>query len=100
MPTVSRRLLVLVMLAILTLPILRNASADSSRRRAVAPVPPPTAKSFAVDQLEAYLTDDGIAYIRPGLKVMINSISITPDRKFVVDFNLTDSLDQPVDRLG
>jgi hypothetical protein len=95
-----RRLLLLATLAILALPILlRNASADQSRRRAVAPVAP-TAKSFAVNQLEAYLSDDGIAYIRPGLKVKVNSVTVTSDRKFVVDLFLTDNFDQPLDRLG
>ncbi|MCU1347569.1 MAG: hypothetical protein JWO56_599 [Acidobacteria bacterium] len=67
----------------------------SSRRRVVAPPP-----SFRPDQLEAYLTDGGIAYIRPGLKIRINSLTIGSDRKPVVDLTLTDSLDQPLDRLG
>jgi OmcA/MtrC family decaheme c-type cytochrome len=55
---------------------------------------------YAAGQLEAYLTDAGIAYIRPGLKIRVNSVTISSDRKPVVDLNLTDSLDQPLDRLG
>jgi OmcA/MtrC family decaheme c-type cytochrome len=72
---------------------------SSSHRRAAAPSSPehPT---FAPDQLEAYLTDSGIAFIRPGLKIHVNTITIGTDRKPVVDLNLTDSLDQPLDRLG
>jgi OmcA/MtrC family decaheme c-type cytochrome len=71
----------------------------SARRRAANPADPhklaPT-----VDQLEYYLSDDGIAYIRPGLKIIVNSVTIGSDRKPVVDLTLTDSLDQPLDRLG
>ena len=101
MSNTLRRLLVLATLAVLALPILlKTATADDSpRRRSVAPSAP-TAKSFAVNQLEAYLTDDGIAYIRPGLKVKVNSITVTSDKKFVIDLNLTDDFDQPLDRLG
>jgi len=41
-----------------------------------------------------------IAYIRPGLKIKVNSITIGADRKPVVDLTLTDDLDQPIDRQG
>lgn len=75
------------------------ATAMTSRRRA-APSPTPSRPAFPADQLEAYLTDDGIAYIRPGLKIVVNSVTIGTDRKPVVDLNLTDSFDQPLDRLG
>lgn len=94
-----RRLLLLATLAIVCLPLLKNASAES-RRRTAGPTPVPTAKNFAPNQLEAYLTDDGIAYIRPGLKVKVNSVTVTSDKKFVVDLNITDNFDQPLDRLG
>lgn len=60
----------------------------------------PSRPTFPADQREAYLTDAGIAYIRPGLKIRVNSVVIGSDRKPVVDLNLTDSLDQPLDRLG
>jgi OmcA/MtrC family decaheme c-type cytochrome len=74
----------------------RTATAQSAdRRRAAAPP-----LVFRPDQLEAYLTDGGIAFIRPGLKIRVNSVIIGSDRKPVVDLTLTDSLDQPLDRLG
>jgi OmcA/MtrC family decaheme c-type cytochrome len=69
-------------------------------RRHAALVPNPSAPTFAANQVEAYLTDSGIAYIRPGLKIRVNSITIGSDRKPVVDLNVTDSFDQPLDRLG
>jgi OmcA/MtrC family decaheme c-type cytochrome len=75
-----------------------NGTAAGGRTRAVAPGSP--APRFQPTQLEAYLSDDTIAYIRPGLKIKVNSVTIGSDRKPVVDYNLTDSLDQPIDRLG
>jgi OmcA/MtrC family decaheme c-type cytochrome len=77
-------------------PLAAVAAQGSPRRRAVAP----PARGLSPDQLEAYLSDGGIAFIRPGLKIRINSLTIGSDRKAVVDLSLTDSLDQPLDRLG
>src|SRR6266511_589046 len=74
------------------------ATATGGRTRAVAPGNP--VQRFTPQQIEAYLSDDTIAYIRPGLKIKVNSVTIGTDRKPVVDYNLTDSLDQPLDRLG
>ena len=75
------------------------AADQGGRRRAAAPANPAKA-NLTVNQLEFYLTDDGIAYIRPGLKIIVNSVTIGSDRKPVIDLNLTDRLDQPLDRLG
>lgn len=74
----------------------------SSRRRAVAvpATPEPTRPVFTAADVEYYLSDDGIAYIRPGLKVKINSVTIPADRKILIDLTLTDMFDQPLDRLG
>jgi OmcA/MtrC family decaheme c-type cytochrome len=49
---------------------------------------------------EAYLSADQLNYIRPGLKLKVNSVTIGADRKPVVDFTITDDLNQPLDRLG
>ena len=64
----------------LMVPVLVGAQ---GRRRSASPSPSPqpTAKSFSADLKEAYLTDDGIAYVRPGLKIKVNSITIGSDRK-------------------
>jgi OmcA/MtrC family decaheme c-type cytochrome len=91
-----RRFLSLALLAVLLcLPL----PAQSPRRRSVQ-----TKNDFTVHQLEHYLqdnaSDNGIAFIRPGLKIIVNSVTIGSDRKPVVDFNLTDNVDQPLDRLG
>ena len=46
------------------------------RSRAVGPPAPGSMQSkFAADQIEHFLSDDGIAYIRPGLKITIASIN-------------------------
>lgn len=77
-----------------------GASAPAGRRRAVAPPSGPAAPTFKPDQIEAYLTADVVAYIRPGLKMKLNSITIGADRKPLVDISFTDDFDQPIDRLG
>ena len=57
-------------------------------------------KVYGVNDAERYLTEDQIGYIRPGLHVTVNSITIPADRRPVVDFSLTDDKGQPLDRLG
>jgi OmcA/MtrC family decaheme c-type cytochrome len=89
-------LTVLTALVFPTQPPHAAATAQASDRRRAA-TPPPV---FRPDELEAYLTAGGIAFIRPGLKIRVNSVTIGSDRKPVVDLTLTDSLDQPLDRLG
>lgn len=79
-----------------------DSAKTSSRRRAVAaPVETPSGRpQFVASQLEYYLNDDGIAYIRPGLKIIVNKITIPADRKPVVELTITDDFDQPLDRNG
>jgi OmcA/MtrC family decaheme c-type cytochrome len=90
-----RTLLVLALTSALTV----SASAGG-RRRAVGTPSEPAKPTFRADQVEAYLSDDVIAYIRPGLKIKVNSLTIGTDRKPVVDVTFTDDFDQPIDRLG
>jgi OmcA/MtrC family decaheme c-type cytochrome len=73
---------------------LTTASLSTSRRRAAPGF------VYGTDQVEAYLTANDVAFIRPGLKIIVNSVTIGSDRKPVIDISLTDSLDQPIDRLG
>ncbi len=60
----------------------------------------PTTADFVATDVEYYLGDDGIAYIRPGLQIKINSITIGTDRKPVVDLSITDNFGNPLDRSG
>jgi OmcA/MtrC family decaheme c-type cytochrome len=96
---VKRGLLLMMIAVLLAWPV---ASEASKRRAFGTPATPeaPTKATFTPDQLEHYLNDDGIAYIRPGLKIKVESITIGTDRKPVVELTLTDNFDQPLDRLG
>ena len=78
------------------------ADNNTRHRAASQPTTPtkPTASLFSPRQIEAFQSDDVLGWIRPGVKIKVNSVTIGSDRKPVVDYNLTDSLDQPIDRLG
>ena len=93
---IRRTVFTISTLALLALPML---AAGTQRTRAAAP-PPVPALRFSPSQVEAYATASDLAFIRPGLKIIVNSITIGVDRKPVIDISLTDSLDQPLDRLG
>jgi OmcA/MtrC family decaheme c-type cytochrome len=85
-------------------PVASNGAVNSVRRQLVtrpeeAPRTPTTADFVATD-VEFYLGDDGIAYIRPGLMIKINSITIGADRKPVLDVSFTDNFGNPLDRSG
>lgn len=88
-----RNLLVIAIVAAIAFP-----AAAARRSRAASPAPQQPA--FAPTQAEAYLSSDAIAYIRPGLKIKVNSLVIGADRKPVIDVSFTDDFDQPIDRLG
>jgi OmcA/MtrC family decaheme c-type cytochrome len=77
-------------------------AATSMRRRPVVVTEPriPTQADFVTTDVEFYLGDDGIAYIRPGLVAKINSITIGSDRRPVVDVSITDNFGNPLDRAG
>lgn len=93
------RLLRTLLLVLLAGTITVSMSA-TGRRRAVDPSPTPSNPAYRSDQVEAYLSEDTIAYIRPGLKVKVNSLTIQANRKILVDVSFTDDFDQPIDRLG
>src|SRR3954454_12804754 len=89
------------MFALVMLPL----AASAATRRAVTPPAstspaPATTSRYTPSQVEAYLSDDGIAYIRPGFHIKVNSVTIGTDRKPVLDLSFTDDLNQPLDRLG
>src|SRR5262249_28235352 len=74
-------------------------AADGGRQRALKKTTP-SPSDYSVSQKEHYLSNNDIAFVRPGLKIIVNSVTIGSDRKPVVDLSITDSLDQPLDRLG
>ena len=93
---IKRAVFAVSIVSLLALPILAT---DAPRKR-VAPTPAPAQQRYPSSMLEAYLTASDVAFIRPGLKVKVNSITIGADRKPVIDVSFTDNLDQPLDRLG
>jgi OmcA/MtrC family decaheme c-type cytochrome len=96
---IRRAVFVLSTVALLTLPLLANDS--TTRRRSTTPATPaPTSVQYAASQVEAYLSPNDIAFIRPGLKVIVSSVTIGSNRTPVIDVSLTDRFDQPLDRLG
>lgn len=104
MHSILRGLLVLAAMGSVSFPTNPPAhvSTNSSRavsRRAVAPAAPGKL-TFNSSQLEFYQSQDVINYIRPGLQVTVNSVTIGSDGRPVVDVSFTDALNQPLDRLG
>ncbi|HEY0593025.1 MAG TPA: OmcA/MtrC family decaheme c-type cytochrome, partial [Thermoanaerobaculia bacterium] len=85
-------------------PVASDAAVNTVRRQTVTRTEPapriPTSADFTVADVEFYLGDDGIAYIRPGLQIKINSIEIPSDRKPVIDVSFTDNFGNPLDRSG
>src|ERR1700686_2443638 len=84
--------------AVLALTLSIAGETNGTRVRAVAPAP--AKQAFGPAQKEDFLPEDAIAFIRPGLKIIVNSITIGGNRIPVVDVSMTDGLDQPLDRLG
>ncbi len=55
---------------------------------------------YAPQQKEFWLSEDEFGYIRPGLKITVNSITINATLHPVVDVTYTDDLGVPLDRKG
>jgi OmcA/MtrC family decaheme c-type cytochrome len=59
----------------------------------------PTA-AYTPKQKEFWLPEELVTYVRPGFHITVNSVTIGPDRRPVVDLSFTDDLGQPLDRTG
>src|SRR5512143_1210628 len=57
---------------------------------------------YSTDQVEYYLTEEQMDYVRPGLNVTFVGAptNFAPGQKPTVECKLTDNLDGPLDRLG
>ncbi|MFI5165385.1 MAG: OmcA/MtrC family decaheme c-type cytochrome [Thermoanaerobaculales bacterium] len=55
---------------------------------------------YATSEAEHYLTAEQIAYIRPGLNIVVGGVQIGTDLKPVADVTFTDDGGQPLDRAG
>ncbi len=64
---------------------------------------PPVSREVKYTPLdkEFYLAADQLDYVRPGVKITILGVTnVAPGKKPVVEISITDSLNQPLDRLG
>jgi OmcA/MtrC family decaheme c-type cytochrome len=55
---------------------------------------------YTAHQMEAYLSTQQTAYIRPGFNITLVSFQIPADRRPVAEVRFTDDMNQPLDRLG
>ena len=100
MALIQRGLMVMATAGALAIPAHFPAPVDGGLG-ATAKKPVQTTADFQPNQLEYYLGDGGIAYIRPGVNVKVVAVTnATPGNKPVVEFLLTDDLGQPLDRNG
>ena len=92
----------LILAGIIATLVMTPAFARGRAAGRTQPTPDPVKKwVFEANQMEFYLGDEGVAYIRPGVKVKILSITnVAPGQKPVVELQITDDLDQPLDRAG
>jgi OmcA/MtrC family decaheme c-type cytochrome len=69
------------------------ATADSVRRRAVAQPYSPRDKAF-------FLDDPTVQFVRPGLKISVQSAAVAANGTMSVTFSITDPQGLPLDRTG
>ena len=55
---------------------------------------------YSAHQMEAYLSTEDVAYVRPGFNITLVSFQIPADRRPVAEVKFTDDMNQPLDRLG
>ncbi|MEE4270406.1 MAG: OmcA/MtrC family decaheme c-type cytochrome [Thermoanaerobaculales bacterium] len=95
MISLSRGLLVLATAGAAITPIVTR---DTGAGRAV-PDPDPQ-QLYVKAEAEYYLTAEELKYIRPGLTITVEDVTIPADLKPVVEVSFVDDLGQPLDRAG
>ena len=69
--------------------------------RAAVTVDPQTVSVYTPADKEYYLDEAQMDFIRPGLKVIIGTVTdMAPGKKPIVEVTMTDQFDMPLDRLG
>lgn len=77
-----------------------DSTVDSDQNTSPAPEADTIAVAYTSSDLEYYLTDDQILFIRPGLELEILDVVIPADRQTEVTFKITDPEGLPLDREG
>lgn len=80
--------------------VIKSSTETVRRRSAVTTPATPAPSRFKSTDMEFYLTTEDVQYVRPGLNIKINSVTVGSDKRPVVDLTLTDDLGQPLDRAG
>lgn len=55
---------------------------------------------YTPNQKEFYLTQEKRDYVRPGLHILVDQVTLNANRQAVVDLRFVDDLNQPLDRFG
>ena len=101
MALIQRGLMIMATAGALAIPAHLPAPVDGGSGVPARKIAVPTTSDFQPTQLEYYLGDAGLAYIRPGLVVKIIAVTnLVAGQKPVVEVTFTDDLGQPIDRLG
>ncbi len=94
MLTVQRALLLVATASALVVPTLRHGNNE-------APVTGDRSQAlYSPSQVEYYMTDEEIAYVRPGFNIEVDSVQIPADGHPVVELSFYDDFEQPLDREG
>jgi OmcA/MtrC family decaheme c-type cytochrome len=101
MALIQRGLMIMATAGALAIPAHLPAPVDAGSGIPAKKIAVPTAEGYQPNQLEYYLGDSGLAYIRPGLNVKIGAITqLAAGQKPIVEVFFTDDVGQPLDRLG
>lgn len=100
MALIQRGLVLMATVGALTIPAHLPGPVDTGAGT-LAKKDRPAAVAYQPNQLEYYLGDGGISYIRPGCNVKIKAVTnAASGQKPVVEFYLTDDFGQPLDITG
>lgn len=98
MHPIQRRLLLLLSAGAFAVASNQGAAISDNRESGAKTGP---SNGYAPTSQEFYLSEDQIAWIRPGLNITIVGVTdLAPGKKPVVEFTIADDLKQPLDRLG
>ena len=101
MALIQRGLILMATAGALALPAHMPAPVDPGDGAPQRKIAAPVSASYQPNQVEYYLGDSGLAYIRPGFNIKIQAVTQTgAGQKPIVELFFTDDVGQPLDRLG
>ena len=101
MALIQRGLMIMATAGALAIPAHLPAPVDGGGVTPAKKIAVPTTSDYQPTQLEYYLGDSGLAYIRPGFNIKIVAVTNNgAGQKPVVELLFTDDVGMPLDRLG